>query len=32
VADLVVYLASPRASWVSGTVITIDAGASGRTG
>jgi NAD(P)-dependent dehydrogenase (short-subunit alcohol dehydrogenase family) len=28
VADLVVYLASARASYVSGTVVTIDAGAS----
>lgn len=28
VGDLVVYLASPRASYISGTIITIDAGAS----
>ncbi len=28
VADLVVYLASARASYVSGTIVTIDAGAS----
>jgi NAD(P)-dependent dehydrogenase (short-subunit alcohol dehydrogenase family) len=31
VADLVVYLASARASYISGTVITIDAGQSLRT-
>jgi len=30
VADLVAFLASERASYISGTVITIDAGASAR--
>lgn len=30
VADLVVFLASDRASYISGTVVTIDAGAVGR--
>jgi NAD(P)-dependent dehydrogenase (short-subunit alcohol dehydrogenase family) len=28
VADLVVYLASARASYISGTIITIDGGQS----
>jgi NAD(P)-dependent dehydrogenase (short-subunit alcohol dehydrogenase family) len=32
VGDLVVYLASARASYVSGTVVTIDGGASVRKG
>jgi NAD(P)-dependent dehydrogenase (short-subunit alcohol dehydrogenase family) len=30
VADLMVYLASPRASYISGTVITIDGGIASR--
>lgn len=30
VADLVTYLASPRASWVSGTIVTIDGGVTKR--
>lgn len=30
VADTVVYLVSPRASYVSGTVVTVDGGASSR--
>ncbi len=30
VADLVVFLASDRASYISGTVITIDGGNSAR--
>ena len=30
VADLVAFLASERASYISGTVITIDAGAAAR--
>ena len=32
VADVVTFLASPRASWVSGTVLTIDAGVTKRAG
>lgn len=32
VADVVTFLASPRASWVSGTVLTIDAGMTKRAG
>ena len=31
VADMVVYLASPRASYISGTVVTVDGGLSGRS-
>ena len=30
VADTVVYLASPRAAYISGTVVTVDGGISGR--
>lgn len=30
VSDLVVFLASPRAAYISGTIVTIDGGASGR--
>ena len=30
VADLVTYLASPRASWISGTVVTVDGGVTKR--
>jgi NAD(P)-dependent dehydrogenase (short-subunit alcohol dehydrogenase family) len=30
IADLVAYLASPRASFISGTVITADAGRAAR--
>jgi hypothetical protein len=32
VADLVCFLASERASYISGTIVTIDGGVSGRTG
>jgi 3-oxoacyl-[acyl-carrier protein] reductase len=32
VADVVTFLASPRASYVSGTVVTVDAGAAHRNG
>lgn len=32
VADTVVFLASPRASYISGTVVTVDGGSSGRSG
>jgi 3-oxoacyl-[acyl-carrier protein] reductase len=32
VADVVTFLASPRASYVSGTVVTVDAGAANRNG
>ena len=32
VADVVTFLASPRASYVSGTVVTVDGGASHRNG
>jgi len=31
VADVVVFLASPRAGYVSGTVVTIDGGAGVRS-
>ena len=31
IADMVAFLASPRASYISGTVVTIDGGISGRT-
>jgi 3-oxoacyl-[acyl-carrier protein] reductase len=30
VSDLAVFLASPRAAYISGTIVTIDGGASGR--
>ena len=30
VADAIAFLASPRASYISGTVVTIDAGAANR--
>jgi NAD(P)-dependent dehydrogenase (short-subunit alcohol dehydrogenase family) len=30
VADTIVYLVSPRASYISGTVVTVDGGAAGR--
>jgi NAD(P)-dependent dehydrogenase (short-subunit alcohol dehydrogenase family) len=30
VADVVAFLASPRASYISGTVVTVDGGLSGR--
>jgi 3-oxoacyl-[acyl-carrier protein] reductase len=32
VADVVTFLASPRASYVSGTVVTVDGGAANRNG
>ena len=32
VADVVTFLASPRASYISGTVVTVDAGAAHRNG
>jgi NAD(P)-dependent dehydrogenase (short-subunit alcohol dehydrogenase family) len=30
VADVVVFLVSPRASYVSGTIVTVDGGAANR--
>jgi len=30
IADLVAYLASPRASFISGTIVTADAGRAAR--
>jgi 3-oxoacyl-[acyl-carrier protein] reductase len=32
VADVVTFLVSPRASYVSGTVVTVDGGAANRNG
>ncbi len=32
IGDLVVYLASARASWITGTVVTVDGGVSSRSG
>jgi 3-oxoacyl-[acyl-carrier protein] reductase len=32
VADVAAFLASPRASYVSGTIVTVDAGATNRNG